>query len=114
MLLIAAEEEGGRKGVEPAFFCKPCGVGKPEMIAVPATFLLPKGHLSEKFLQGIDLIPDNREPLLTSIGRQRIETFSILQIGMNVGVVEETADLVPFPPEDPERIDRARGATEMQ
>jgi hypothetical protein len=114
VLLIAAEEEGGRKGVEPALFCKPCDVGKPEMIAVPATFLLPKDHLSEKFLKGIDLIPDDCEPLLTGVGRQRIETFSILQIGMDVGVGEETADLVSFTAEDPKWVDGARGATDMQ
>jgi hypothetical protein len=59
VLLIAAVKEGGRKGVEPALFRKPCDVGKPEIIAVPATFFLPKGNLSEKCLKGIDLIPDD-------------------------------------------------------
>jgi hypothetical protein len=114
VFLIAAIEEGGRKGIEPALFRKSCGVGKPEMIAVPATFFLPKGNLSEKCLKEIDLIPDDCEPLLTGVGRQRIEAFSILQIRMDVGVVKETADLVSFTAEDPHRVDGARGATDMQ
>lgn len=46
VLLIAAVEEGGRKGVEPTLFRNPRGMGKPEMIAVPATFFLPKDNLS--------------------------------------------------------------------
>jgi len=33
---------------------------------------------------------------------------------MDVGVVEETADLVSFTAEDPQRVDGARGAADMQ
>jgi len=114
VLLIAAVEEGSRKGVKPILFRYARGMGNPEIVAVPATFFLPEDNLSEEHFEGIALLPDGCKPLLTSVGRQRIKTFSILQIGMDVGVVEETADIVSFTAEDPQGVDGARGATDMQ
>jgi len=114
VLLIAAVEEGSCKGVTPILFRNARGLGKPEMIAVPATCFLPEDNLSQERFEGITLLPDSCKPLLTSVGDQRIKTFSILQIGMDVGVEEETADLVSFPTEDPQRVDGARSATDMQ
>lgn len=46
VLLIAAVENSGCKGVEPIPFRNARGMGKPEMIAVPATFFLPEYNLS--------------------------------------------------------------------
>jgi hypothetical protein len=46
VLLIAAVEDSRCKGVEPILFRNPRGMGKPEMIAVPATFFLPENNLS--------------------------------------------------------------------
>jgi len=45
VLLIAAVEEGGRKGVEPTLFRDPSHIRKAKLIAVPAPLFLPKGNL---------------------------------------------------------------------
>jgi hypothetical protein len=84
------------------------------MVTMTATSLLPKDNLSKKEVEGVAFFPDDREPFPAGERLQRIETSSVLPIGMNVGVIEDAANLVPFPPEDPKRVDRTRGATNME
>jgi hypothetical protein len=60
MFLEATVEEGCCKGVKTTLFCKPCGMRKPEMIAVPAPFFLSEGNLSKKQLERITFLLDDR------------------------------------------------------
>jgi len=59
VLLIATVEEGRRKGVISILYCNPRGIGKPEMIAEPATFFLPEDDLSQICIERIVLFPDD-------------------------------------------------------
>ncbi len=114
VLLEATVEKGRCKGVEPAFsrsFGRPV---ETQMVTVAAALLLTEGDLPQERLHGISLLPDDVQLHLAGIGIDRLKPFPILPIGMDIGVVEETADLTPFFPQDPERIDGAWGATDMQ
>jgi hypothetical protein len=88
VLLIAAVEECGRKGTEPLLFCNPRRMGETKPIAVPASFLLAKYNLPQEQIEGIGILSDDRQSFLIGIRGQCIETSSILQIGVDIGVVE--------------------------
>ncbi len=96
VLLKAAVEKRGRKGVETAFFCYLCCPGKPQAVAVPASILLAKGDLPQEPLQGIRILPHDPEPLLTGIGIERIEAPFVLRIGMDVRIEKVAADVMTF------------------
>jgi hypothetical protein len=114
VFLITTVEESCREGIETFPLGDARRMGKPKGVTVQATFFFPKGNLSQKGFKRIDILPDDRKPLLTGIDLQRIETSSILQIGMDIGIVEAAEDFVAFPPEDPEWIDRTWGTADMQ
>jgi hypothetical protein len=114
VFLITTVEKGGREGIETFPLGDTRRMGKPKGVTVQATFFFPKDNLSQKGFKGIAILPDDRKPLLTGIDLQRIETSSILKIGMDIGIVEAAEDFVAFSTEDPKRIDRAWGTADMQ
>jgi hypothetical protein len=114
VFLEATVEKGRRKGIEPAFSRS---LGRPveaQMVTVATALLLAEGDLPQEHLHGISLLPDDVQLRLAGIGLDRLKPFPILHIRMDIGVVEETADLTPFFPQDPKGIDGAWGATDMQ
>lgn len=114
VFLIAAVKQGGRKGFKPFSFRDPCGLGKTDEIAMPAPLFLPENNLPKKQIERIILLQYGFKSLPIGKGDQRVKAPFVLEIGMNVGIVEETADLVSFPAEDAQGIDRAWGAADMK
>lgn len=114
VLLKAAVKKGGRKGVETTAFRDLRCLYESQTVAMPATILLTECDLSQEPFQGVTLLPHDSEPLLTGIDIQRIEALFVFQIGMDIGIVKVTADLMPFLSEYPQGIDGARSTADMQ
>jgi len=99
MLLKAAVEKGGRKGVETASSCCLRRPGKPQAIAVPAPVLLAKGNLPQEVRRRIHILPHDPEPLLAGKGIERIEAPCVFGGGMDVRIVKVAADIIALSPE---------------
>jgi hypothetical protein len=113
-LLVFAVEQGRSECLKLALFGHLGGVAQTIMIAVSASFLLPECHVSQEVFHRVVIDGDKPQIDVFRVVFEGFEAPLILGVGVNIGVVKQSKDLVPLVSEYFQGIDGAGCAAYMK
>jgi hypothetical protein len=113
MVLVSGVQQGGGEGLNSSDGCGLRGMPQPQGVATCAPFLFMKNHHLEEFDQTVLLVDLDRGSGLSAELLDGVDTAAEFLIGVDVGVIEESDNLMPVPAELLYGVNSAWAAAEM-
>ena len=114
MLLIRANQQSAGKGLKPHFSGSPSRLSQPHLIAVFTTTARATPNLTEKLIQQIAFVDQQRQ--LFNFGKffQRVQSTDKFPVRVNIGIEIESGHIMARFPQQGKRRNGAGPATNMQ